>query len=47
MLSWAEHEKVLIVGIFFNFYDQVKFHAQLSWTWKKFYNLGAWTAAEH
>ena len=26
----------------FYFYDQVKFQAQLSWAWKKFYNLGAW-----
>ena len=23
------------------FYEQLKFHAQLSWAWKKFYNLGA------
>ena len=22
-------------------YEQEKFHAQLSWAWKKFYNLGA------
>ena len=33
MLNSAEHA-VLIVGIFY-FYDQVKFHAQLSWAWKK------------
>ena len=25
----------------FIFYEQLKFHAQLSWAWKKFYNLGA------
>ena len=25
----------------FNIYEQEKFHAQLSWAWKKFYNLGA------
>ena len=25
-----------------NIYEQEKFHAQLSWAWKKFYNLGAW-----
>ena len=25
----------------FNNYEQDKFHAQLSWVWKKFYNLGA------
>ena len=29
-----------IVGIF-NIYEQDKFCAQLSWAWKKFYNLGA------
>ena len=23
------------------FYEQLKFHAQLSWAWKKFYNLRA------
>ena len=41
MLSWVEHEKSLNCWYFY-FYDQVKFHAQLSWAWKKFYNLGAW-----
>ena len=25
----------------FNIYEQVRFHAQLSWAWKKFYNLWA------
>ena len=25
----------------FNIYEQENFHAQLSWAWKKFYNLGA------
>ena len=25
----------------FSFYEQLKFHAQLSWAWKKFYNLWA------
>ena len=24
----------------FCFYEQLKFHAQLSWAWKMFYNLG-------
>ena len=28
---------------YFSFYEQLKFHAQLSWTWIFFYNLGAWT----
>ena len=27
----------------FNIYEQEKFHAQLSWAWKKFYNLGPWS----
>ena len=40
MLSWVEHEKSFNYWYFY-FYDQVKFHAQLSWAWKKFYNLGA------
>ena len=26
----------------FNIYEQEKFNAQLTWAWKKFYNLGAW-----
>ena len=26
---------------YFSFYEQLKFRAQLSWAWKKFYNLGA------
>ena len=26
-----------------SFYEQLKFHAQLSWAWKKFYNLWART----
>ena len=26
----------------FCFYQQLKFHAQLSWAWKKFYNPEAW-----
>ena len=25
-----------------NIYEQDKFHAQLSWAWRKFYNLGIW-----
>ena len=27
----------------FNIYEQDQFRAQLSWAWKKFYNLGAYT----
>ena len=25
---------------YFSIYEQLKFHAQLSWAWKKFYNRG-------
>ena len=25
-------------------YEQDKFRAQLSWAWKKFYNLGIWSS---
>ena len=45
-LNIDEHENFsankyeTIVGIFI--YKQRKFHAQLSWAWKKFYNLEAW-----
>ena len=42
-LSWARSaelsmKKVLNFWIFFYFYAHVKFHDQLSWAWKKFYN---------
>ena len=45
-LSWASSaelsmKKVLFFWYFY-LYDQVKFHAELSWAWKKFYNFGAW-----
>ena len=26
---------------YFVVYEQFEFHAQMSWAWKKFYNLGA------
>ena len=37
----SETMKARKVGIFqqFSFYEQLKFHAQLSWARKKFYNL--------
>ena len=45
-LSWARSaelsKKKVLNFWYFYFYDQVKSHAQLSWAWKKFYNLGAW-----
>ena len=35
-----EARNIFIYG-YFSFYEQLKFRTQLSWTWKKFYNLGA------
>ena len=39
---------------YFSFYEQLKFRAQLSWAWKKFYNLQArihsllvWSLSDH
>ena len=44
-LSWESSAELSMKKVlnfwYFYFYDQVKFHAQLSWAWKKFYNLGA------
>ena len=34
-------KKNLIIFRYFSFYEQLKFRAQLSWAWKKIYNLGA------
>ena len=31
---------------YFSFNEQLKFHAQLSWAWKKFYNLDASSSSE-
>ena len=28
---------------YFSFYEQLKLRAQLSWAWKEFYNLAAWS----
>ena len=39
ILSLSESEKSWISWYFFT-YELLKFHAQLSWAWKKFYNLG-------
>ena len=41
ILGLSEPEKCLISWYFYS-YEHLKFHAQLSWEWKKFYNLGAW-----
>ena len=42
MLNSAVQEKKFKLIVFTNviFYRQNKFHSQLSWAWKKFYNLG-------
>ena len=31
------------ISWYFYTYEYLKFHAHLSWAWKKFYNLGAWS----
>ena len=41
ILSLSEPAKCWI-SWYFHTYEHLKFHAQLSWVWKKFYNLGAW-----
>ena len=33
--------------LIFYTYEHLKFHAQLSWAWKKFYNLGACFRSMH
>ena len=40
IISLAELKKCWIFCDFYT-YEHLKFHAQLSWAWKKFYNLGA------
>ena len=40
ILSLSEPEKCWI-SWYFHTYEHLKFHAQVSWAWKKFYNLGA------
>ena len=37
---WSKLEILIDFG-YFRIYEQLKFHAQLSWEQKKFYNLGA------
>ena len=41
ILGLSESEKSWISWYFYTYYH-LKFHAQLSWAWKKFYNLGPW-----
>ena len=40
ILSLSEPEKCWLYW-YFHTYEHLKFHAQVSWAWKKFYNLGA------
>ena len=40
-LKKMKGRKILVFQHFI-FDDQLKFHAQLSWGWKMFYNLGTW-----
>ena len=39
ILALSEPEKAFF---YFFTYEHLKFHAQLSWAWKKVYNLGDW-----
>ena len=41
ILGLTAPEKSRISWYFYT-YEYLEFHAQLSWAWKKFYNLGAW-----
>ena len=45
ILGLSEPKKSWISWYFYT-YENLKFHAQLSWEWKKFYNLGASTEQE-
>ena len=40
-LLWFKPEISIDFG-YFSIYEQLKFHAQLSWEQKKIYNLGIW-----
>ena len=44
-LLWFKPEITIDFG-YFSIYEQLKFHAQLSWERNKFYNLGAWYSLE-
>ena len=38
---------ILLINVkILTIYEQDKFQAQLSWAWKKFYNLGAWSQTQ-
>ena len=39
ILGLFEPKKAEFLDIFYT-YEHLKFHAQLSWAWNKFYNLG-------
>ena len=40
-LCGSEKKKAEFLNIFY-IYELLKVYAQLSWAWKKFYNLGPW-----
>ena len=46
ILGLSEPNKCRISWYFYT-YEHSKFHAQLSWAWKKFYNLGACCRHQH
>ena len=37
--------KNIWISWYFHIYEHLKFHAQVSWAWKKFYNLGPWSGS--
>ena len=45
ILGLSEPKKSWISWYFYT-YEHLKFHAQLSWAWKKFYNLGPWSVLQ-
>ena len=44
ILGLSEPDKCWI-SWYFHIYEQLNFYTQLSWAWKKFYNLGPWSCS--
>ena len=38
--DWKQEKLLFYIFQHFSIYEQLEFHAQLSWAWKRFYNLG-------
>ena len=43
-MSVRKPESFFSIFQHFSVYEQLKYHAQLGWAWKKLYYLGAWFA---